>query len=103
MALIVFVSIYCIFTYSANLQKFLVSSFSSNDLFQRIPISEVQNHSWYSTKMDVEELLLNVTIEKPWSSIYESSVGIHLFTDKITSIRLVGERHVSKPIFHSIY
>lgn len=38
-------------------------------------------------------MLLNVTIEKPWSSIYESSVGIHLFTDKITSIRLVGERH----------
>lgn len=104
LVLIVVFSIFCIFTYSSNLQHYLISS-PSKRLFQNTSTAgrnktlEVNNtdsarnyktlnlYSFEKTSSN------NISLETPWTTINESSLGLHLFSDNIENIRLIGERH----------
>jgi hypothetical protein len=101
LSLVVF-CLYCIYHNSSTLKQLSGPSVSdapyqrtvTNTGTRTAPLQAVTNSSLKSRGYDeAPQKFANNTIEKPWSTIQESSLGVHLFSHSIENIRLIGERH----------
>ena len=92
--LIVFVSVLCLWKYSSTLPSLLPQSSSQvarSDVYgedNNRTVSAPSNQTVISSRSHS-----NITLEKPWKTINDTKLGIHLFRPRVENIRLIGERH----------